>query len=88
MIVRTQNTSKSYKLYYIYNWKFLLQHPKDQSVDHRNHLPGQYLDIALVPGQYLDIALVTGKYKKYCPASVFDLSMQSGTYSLYSYTKH
>ena len=43
----------------------------DQKIDQRlaeSHLPGQYLDIALVRGQYLDIALEVGQYKIYCPA--------------------
>ena len=46
----------------------------------KSHLPGQYLDIALVPGQYLDIALAAGKYKIYCPALAFDPPTQSVTY--------
>ena len=40
-------TSKNYKVYYILNWKFLLQQPMDQSVGQRiseSHVPGQYLD--------------------------------------------
>ena len=94
MIVRIQNsipqvkvTSFTIYIYiyiyiyvYIYNCKFLLQHPKDQSVDQRNNLPGQYI---YCPGFFTDniyIDLVTGQYKKYCPALAFDLPMQSGTY--------
>ena len=60
----------------------------------KSHLPGQYLDIALVSGQYLDIAqkqgqypdiaLAAGKYKIYCPALDFDLPTQSVTY-IYTY---
>ena len=46
----------------------------------KSHLPGQYLDIALVPGQYLDIALAAGQYKIYCPALAFDPPTQSVTY--------
>ena len=45
----------------------------DQKVDERmteNHLPGQYLDIALEAGQY----------KIYCPAKAFDPPTQSGIY--------
>ena len=64
MIVRIQNSIpqvKSYNLY-IYVIENFLQHPKDQSVDQRNYLPRQYLDIALIPGQYLGITLVAGKY--------------------------
>ena len=37
--------------------KVLLQQPTDQSIGQRmgeSHLPGQYLDIALILGQYLD----------------------------------
>ena len=65
----------------------------DQKVDERmteNHLPGQYLDIALAAGQYLDIALAAGQYldialeagqyKIYCPAKAFDPPTQSGIY--------
>ena len=37
-------------------------------MDQRNHLPEQYLGIALV----------AGKYKIHCPALAFDLPMQSG----------
>ena len=33
-----------------------------------------------LPGQYLDIALVAGQYKIYCPALAFDLPTQSVTY--------
>ena len=57
-----------------------MQYPKDQSVDQRNHLPGQYI---YFPGSFLGniyIALVAGKYKKYCAALAFDLPTQSGTY--------
>ena len=43
-------------------------------------VPGQYLDIALIPGQYLDIALAAGQYKIYCPALAFDPPTQSVTY--------
>ena len=50
-----------------------MQHPKDQSVDQRNHLPGQYIYIALV----------AGKYKKFTPALAFDPPMQSGILQLY-----
>ena len=60
----------------------------DQKVDERmteNHLPGQYLDIALTAGQYLDIALEAGQYKIYCPAKAFDLPTQSGIYIMYIY---
>ena len=56
----------------------------DQRVDQKktkSHLPGQYLDIALVPGQYLDIALAAGQYKIYCPALAFDPPTQSVTYT-------
>ena len=48
----------------------------DQKVDERmteNHLPGQYLDIALEARQY----------KIYCPAKAFDPPTQSGIYLLY-----
>ena len=75
MIVRIQNSIPQVKVTssaILYNCNFLLQHPKDQSVDQRNYLPGQYI-------QY--IALVSGKYKKYCPALAYDLPTQSGTYS-------
>ena len=48
----------------------------------KSHLPGQYLDIALVPGQYLDIALAAGQYKIYCPALAFDPPTQSVTCSI------
>ena len=51
----------------------------DQEIT-ESHLPGQYLDIALVPGQYLDIALAAGQYKIYCPALAFDPPTQSVTY--------
>ena len=51
----------------------------DQKIT-ESHLPGQYLDIALVPGQYPDIALAAGQYKIYCPALAFDLPTQSVTY--------
>ena len=57
----------------------------------KNHLPGQYLDIALVPGQYLDIALAAGQYKIYCPALAFDPPTQSVTYIyiyIYIYIYH
>ena len=50
----------------------------DQEIT-ESHLPGQYLDIALVPGQYLDIALAAGQYKIYCPALAFDPPTQSVT---------
>ena len=44
MIVRIQNSIPQVKVTSsIYNCKFLVQHPKDQSVDQRNHLPGQYI---------------------------------------------
>ena len=62
VIARIQNSIPqlkvtSFTIYiHIYNCKFLLQHPKDQSVDQRNYLPGQYLDIALIPRKY-----------RYCP---------------------
>ena len=64
MIVRIQNSITQVKVtgFTIFNWKFLLQHPKDQSVDQRNHLHRQYLDIALVPRQHLDITLVPKQY--------------------------
>ena len=55
--------SKSYKVYYVLNRKFLIQQPTDQSVGQRigeSHLPEQNVDIILVPRQYLDIAPVTG----------------------------
>ena len=54
----------------------------DQEIT-ESHLPGQYLDIALVPGQYLDIALAAGQYKIYCPALAFDPPTQSVTYTYY-----
>ena len=57
----------------------------DQEIT-ENHLPGQYLDIALVPGQYLDIALAAGQYKIYCPALAFDPPTQSVTYIYITYT--
>ena len=64
-----------------------MQCPVDQRVDQKfnqrlakNHLPRQYLDIALVQWQYLDIALEAEQYKIYCPAKAFDLPMQSVTY--------
>ena len=60
----------------------------DQKVDERmteNHLPGQYLDIALLRGQYLDIALKAGQYKIYCPAKAFDPPTQSGIYVVICY---
>ena len=81
MIVRIQNSTPQVKVTSstIYNCKFLVQHPKDQSVDQRNHHPGQYIYIALVPSRAIYIALVAGKYKKYCPAMAFDLPTQSGT---------
>ena len=49
-------TSTSYKILYNYKeWSFPLQYPIDQRVDQKfnqrlakSHLPGQYLDIALV----------------------------------------
>ena len=44
-----------------------MQQPTDQSVDQREYVPGQYLDIALVPRQY----------KTYCPALAFDPLMRS-----------
>ena len=48
MIVRIQNSIPQVKVtsstIYIYIIaKFLVQHPKDQSMDQRNHLPGQYI---------------------------------------------
>ena len=55
----------------------------DQKIDQRlakSHVPGQYLDIALVQGQYLDIALEAGQYKICCPAGALDLPTQSVTY--------
>ena len=52
----------------------------------KSHLPGQYLDIALVPGQYLDITLAAGQCKIYCPALAFDPPTQSVTYIYYVYT--
>ena len=56
-----------------------MQHPKDQSVDQRNHLPGHYI---YCPGSFpgnIYIALVAGKYKKHCPALAFDPPTQNGT---------
>ena len=61
-----------------------MQHPKDQSVDQRNHLPGQYTYCPnSFPGN-IYIALVAGKYMKYCPALAFDPPTQSGTYRVYA----
>ena len=66
--------------------KVLLQQPTDQSIGQRmgeSHLPGQYLDIALILGQYLDnyiaLGLVAGQCKIYWPAKAIDLPTQSVT---------
>ena len=41
-----------------------------------------YNYIALTTGQYLDIALWSGQYVKYNPMVSFDLSCQSGIYTV------
>ena len=58
-----------------------MQYPKDQSVDQRNHLPGQYIYCpGSFPGNiYTALVADAGKYKKYCPALAFDPPTQSGT---------
>ena len=61
----------------------------DQKIT-ESHLPGQYLDIALLPRQYLDIPLVAGQYKIYKINYIaFDLPTQSViiTYKCYV-TRH